>query len=518
MKIRVIVPVTSTSMVDSTRQTYVDKARPDVLISVACLERGPASVECLYEDALAAPQVISRAIQAERDGMDAVIVDCMNDPGVEAAREAVSIPVVGAAQSAMSFAALLAHKFSIIGTDRRDVFPNELLVRRYGLTAKYASTRWVSIPVLDLRADEERLLDALVEEAACAVRQDGAHAIVFGCTGMRGMAAKVQARLKQQGLDVIVIDPSLAALKWAEMLADLKLSHSRRTYPRLNESVITAHEMVGKVTDPGAAGRLDSTPRIRVLVPVTQGYRSDDWLNETLQAYGSYARPTTRLQAVAIARGSATLETRYDLVMAVPEMLRLTRQAQREGATAVIIDCMCDPSLHAARELADIPVVGPAQTSAFVAASLGYRFSFLASREDMEHKLVKQMEEYGIAAKLASVRATGLTVQEIETDPQRLVQGLIRAADTAVREDGAHVLIPGCTGMIGIAAKLEQVLAERGYSVPVIEPPAVAVKLAEALSDLGLAQSKHTYPPPPKKALRGYEDLEISPREKGYEL
>lgn len=509
MKIRVIVPVTGTTMVEATRLTYVEKARPDTVISVACLEKGPASVECLYEDALAAPQVISRAIQAERDGMDAVIIDCMNDPGMEAAREAVSIPVVGAAQSAMYFASLLAHKFSIIGTDGRDIVPNEFLVQRYGLMAKYASTRWVSIPVLELRGDEEKLLTALVEESSRAVQQDGAHAIVFGCTGMRGMAGKVQARLKQQGLEVIVIDPSLAALKWAEMLTDLKLSHSRRTYPRLSESVIAAHERVGEVTDPGTPGRLESAPHIRVLVPVTQGYRSEDWLEETLQAYGSYARSTTRLQAFAIARGSATLETRYDLAMAVPEMLRLTRQAQSEGATAVIIDCMCDPSLHAARELADIPVVGPAQTSAFVAASLGYRFSFLASREDMEHKLVKQMEEYGIVAKLASVRATGLTVQEIETDPQRLVQGLIRAADTAVREDGAHVLIPGCTGMIGIAAKLEQALAERGYSVPVIEPPAAAVKLAEALSDLGLKQSKRTYPPPPRKTLRGYEDLEV---------
>ncbi len=195
--------------------------------------------------------------------------------------------------------------------------------------------------------------------------------------------------------------------------------------------------------------------------------------------------------------------------MVVPEMLRLTRKAQSENATALIIDCMGDPSLHAARELATIPVIGPAQTSAFVAASLGYRFSFLASREDMEHKLVKQMEEYGIVAKLASVRATGLTVQEIETDPQRLVQGLTRAAITAVQEDGAHVLIPGCTGMIGIASTLQETLAKQGISVAVVEPPAVAVKLAEALSDLGWSHSKHTYPLPPKKALRGYEDLEM---------
>jgi hypothetical protein len=33
--------------------------------------------------------------------------------------------------------------------------------------------------------------------------------------------------------------------------------------------------------------------------------------------------------------------------------------------------------------------------------------------------------------------------------------------------------------------------------------------MAEALSDLGLRQSKITYPTPPKKALAGFSELEI---------
>ena len=61
---------------------------------------------------------------------------------------------------------------------------------------------------------------------------------------------------------------------------------------------------------------------------------------------------------------------------------------------------------------------------------------------------------------------------------------------------------------LGIAEKLEVALAARGHHVPVIEPPAAAVKMAEALSDLGLAQSKLTYPPPPHKSLAGYEEME----------
>ncbi len=146
MKIRMIAPVTSTSLCNDAIPAIVACARKDVEISVVNLDRGPASIESIYEEALAAPQVIQRVLEAERDGVDAVVIDCMNDPGLEAAREMVSIPVVGAAQSAMMLAAILCDKFSVISTAKRDVYPVENLIRRYGLPEKYASTRSVDIP------------------------------------------------------------------------------------------------------------------------------------------------------------------------------------------------------------------------------------------------------------------------------------------------------------------------------------------------------------------------------------
>ena len=52
--------------------------------------------------------------------------------------------------------------------------------------------------------------------------------------------------------------------------------------------------------------------------------------------------------------------------------------------------------------------------------------------------------------------------------------------------------------------KMQEGLAEQGCEVPVIDPPAVAVKLAEGLVDIGLAHSKRTYPLPPDKEIVGY--------------
>ena len=160
MRIRIIAPITTPAFSETAQKVYAAQARSDACISAVCLERGPASVESIYEDALAAPGVVAAAIQAERDGVDAVVIDCMNDPGMEAAREAVYIPVVGAAQASMLLAAMLAHKFSVVSTAGRDVYPTALLARRYGIASSHASTRWVDIPVLELRDDHDRLLAA----------------------------------------------------------------------------------------------------------------------------------------------------------------------------------------------------------------------------------------------------------------------------------------------------------------------------------------------------------------------
>jgi allantoin racemase len=510
MRIRVIAPITDHGLAAQTQSVYVQYARSDSQISVVCLDIGPASIESIYEDSLAVPQVVRCAIEAERDGVDAVIIDCMNDPGLEAAREAVSIPVVGAAQSGMLLAGMLAHKFSVVSTARRDVYPTAQLARRYGMSATYASTRWVDIPVLELHIDQGRMLDALIEESKRAIEQDGAHCIVFGCTGMRGIAGAVEKALKNEGFDIIVIDPSLAALKWAELLVGLNLTPSRLTYPAIGGQLLPEHQGLLDSSVAEVPGQNTTAHHIHIMVPVVQGYREDDWLVQTQQDYARYAWPSTRVTVSAITEGPPVIETQYLKAMSIPGILRLARQAEGSGATALVIDCMSDPGLDAVREMVSIPVVGPAQSSSFLAASLAHRFSILGTRSDMGHKFVNQVREYGLSSKLASVQTVGLTVQQVESDPEDMFIGLLQAGERAVKQDGAHILIPGCTGMIGIANRLQAALAAQGLHVPVIEAPAAGMKMAEALSDLGMSHSKLTYPTPPTKELAGYKDLEFS--------
>jgi len=105
----------------------------------------------------------------------------------------------------------------------------ENLATQYGVDEKLASVRYVDIPVLDL-GDKEKLIDALHREMLAAIKEDHAHVLVLGCTGMMGVAKEMEKWLKKDGYEVPVVDPAAASLKFAESLVSMGLKQSRLTY------------------------------------------------------------------------------------------------------------------------------------------------------------------------------------------------------------------------------------------------------------------------------------------------
>ncbi len=231
MKIRVITPSIMKEKEAKTFEQYSAGARPKTEISVALLDEGPASVDSVYEEALAMADSVAKIAQAEKDGMDAVISNCMLDPGVEAGRQVVSIPVIGPAETSMHMAAMLGHKFSVVTILDSLIPAFEDHAAKLGLARQLASVRAVNMRGEELD-DQARVANAVVGESVKAAREDGAHVIILGCTAMRGLAKDVEEGLRRQGIaDVPVVDPAVLALKIAEALVDMELSHSKRTYP-----------------------------------------------------------------------------------------------------------------------------------------------------------------------------------------------------------------------------------------------------------------------------------------------
>lgn len=227
--VRVVSPISTLGF--RTQSALAALESPGLVLSASQITRGPGSIESEYEAAMAVPDTVNLIVQAEREGVDAVVIDCMGDPGLRPAREAVTIPVLGPCQTGMHIAAMLGHKFSVVTVMRRlrASFENQAAVA--GLTGRLASVRSVEIPVLDLESDMGATRAALVEEARKAVEIDGAEAIIFGCTGLMGCAQSVREGLLAQGIDIPVVDPIPTAVNVAAALVRSGLSQSRLTFP-----------------------------------------------------------------------------------------------------------------------------------------------------------------------------------------------------------------------------------------------------------------------------------------------
>ncbi|MEB3860273.1 MAG: aspartate/glutamate racemase family protein [Desulfurococcales archaeon] len=207
-----------------------DETNGLVKMDVATLEKGTASIESAFDEYVNAPYMLKKIKWAEDSGYDAVVIDCFGDPALDAAREIVGIPVVGANHASTFLAAQVAQRFSII-----NILPEtEPLVRsllaKYGLLGHLASIETINVPVLELEREPKTTLDRIVEAAERAYRDHGAYAVVLGCTGMSSLAEMAQERLREKGIDIPVIEPLRAAVYTAISWVLMGVSHSREAY------------------------------------------------------------------------------------------------------------------------------------------------------------------------------------------------------------------------------------------------------------------------------------------------
>ncbi|WP_315983665.1 hypothetical protein [Aliamphritea spongicola] len=85
--------------------------------------------------------------------------------------------------------------------------------------------------VYDL-TDEAEIRQLLVEYGLKAIREYGAEAITFGCTGFVAYADYLSDALQEiLGSYIPVMDPNRCAINYLELLVRNRLSQSQKTYP-----------------------------------------------------------------------------------------------------------------------------------------------------------------------------------------------------------------------------------------------------------------------------------------------
>lgn len=227
--------------------------------------------------------------------------------------------------------------------------------------------------------------------------------------------------------------------------------------------------------------------KLKVIVPVV--LQRKDFKEEILKGYKSISRSDVEMDIVSLDQGPESIESKYDEALSQPGVLEKIQETEKQSFDACLIDCFGDPALYAAREVVHIPVVGAGQSGMFLAAMIGRQFSVITVLDRIIPLIEDNAQVYGVSSKLASVRSVDIPVLDLKKDRDLLIQRLIKQAELAIKEDGADVIVLGCTGMVGSAGAVEKGLREKELRVPVIDPVKSAVKFAESLVDLGLSQA-----------------------------
>jgi allantoin racemase len=154
--------------------------------------------------------------------VDAVVIACFDDTGLDAARCSTDVPVLGIGEAAFHAATMLSCRFSVVTTLRRSVPGIEANLVRYGLDRRCGRVRASDVPVLALEALDAEVLATLGREVERAIDEDGAEAVVLGCAGMAGLDEIFADRY-----GIPIVDGVAVATTFAEALAATGLRTSK---------------------------------------------------------------------------------------------------------------------------------------------------------------------------------------------------------------------------------------------------------------------------------------------------
>lgn len=205
--------------------------------------------------------------------------------------------------------------------------------------------------------------------------------------------------------------------------------------------------------------------KIRLIIPITG--ITHEGISQRLDYLRSIASPGTKIDAVQILSGPPAIESEVDGVEAGPGILKLVEEAENDGCDAAIIWCGSDPALRAARELVDIPVVGPGESMRLIASMLGDR-------------------PCGVAP--------DIPVLEMRRDLKKTTEAICSAIVEKIEKGDGDSFYLGCLALWGLGKTLREALR-----VPVIDGAESSLVMAEAAARLGLRHSRMAYPKHPPK-------------------
>ena len=222
------------------------------------------------------------------------------------------------------------------------------------------------------------------------------------------------------------------------------------------------------------------------------------------------------------AHGDWPVETREEFLSVGANRLRVVREACESGKyNAIILLGGGDPGYLAAREIGKrfgVAVTSCAHAQMHLAGMLGNSFSIVDISEVHNMQMAELVHLYRMSDRCTSIRnmdfplsrpanAGRPTIPEQKARHERgersdMVEQAVVQAVAAIEEDGAEVLLLGCSAAYWLQPVLARRLAALGWEVPVLEGVRSAVAMAKLLVDLGETASGLMLPSDPPRAIR----------------
>ena len=191
--ILVVNPNTSQEMTAAIDRVAQAAAGTTATVVTIRSRNGPHTIEGALDAALATAGMLE-VVAAYGDPFDALVVACFGDPGVDALRMLVRVPVIGIGAASFMQAACMSQHFAIVtpvaGTPARYA----AVTMAMGLSGQFVGTYQTPLSVVDFESDDPSVLETLVFHAGQAVK-DGADCLLFGCAGIADQIRDIEERV-----------------------------------------------------------------------------------------------------------------------------------------------------------------------------------------------------------------------------------------------------------------------------------------------------------------------------------
>ena len=171
------------------------------------LTQGPFGIESQAD--VESVKLPLRNMVSNHKDIDAFVIACYSDPGLQVCREATNSPVFGIQECGVLAAMAQGDRFGVIALHERSVRRHLLYLRQMGVMGRFAKERAANLSVEEC-ATGIKTFEKLFSVAQQLRDEDHADTIILGCAGMVYHRSSLESKI-----GIPVIDPVQAAISMA---------------------------------------------------------------------------------------------------------------------------------------------------------------------------------------------------------------------------------------------------------------------------------------------------------------